>query len=169
MSILKLSIFLIPVGCNLPDTTPANWYCLVLRWRLHPDRVASIKSMSASELSRRRLKTYVSDPPLPSDDAEMEASRQEEELEDMVAEELADPAVMDMSADDSEDGCDQKEHGAPAEDDTLEYEASVAGSECGNSLIDDGGEEPCGNESPAGDDAGDDDSDDATDGEGFDA
>ena len=28
---------------------------------------------------------------------------------------------------------------------------------------------PCGNESPAGDDAGDNDSDDATDGEGFDA
>ena len=136
---------------------------------MHPDSVASIKSMSASELSRRRLKTYVSDPPLPSDDAEMEASRQEEELEIMVAEELADPAVMDMNADDSEDGCDQKEHGAPAEDDTLEYEASVAGSECGNSLIDDGGEEPCGNESPAGDDAGDNDSDDATDGEGFDA
>eukprot|EP00435_Cladocopium_sp_Y103_P038374 s1039_g10.t1 len=124
------------------------------RWRSHPERVASIKSMTSSELSRRRLKTYVSDPPLPPDDAEMEASRQEEELEEMShcsdAPELADPA---------------EENDPPVEDDTLEYEASIAGSECGNNVIDDADQVPSDNESLAGDNAG----DDVTDGEESDA
>ena len=52
-----------------------------LRWRQHPERVASIKSMNASELSRRRLKVNTSDP-LPPADHMMEDARQDEMSDD---------------------------------------------------------------------------------------
>lgn len=44
---------------------------ILLRWRSHPERVSSIKGMSNSELSRRRLKVRHSLPeePAPSDAA----------------------------------------------------------------------------------------------------
>ena len=55
------------------------------RWRTHPQRVNSIKNMTKSEISRRRLKTHVSNtdenpppavPNSPSEDVAMEEARQ---------------------------------------------------------------------------------------------
>ena len=55
-----------------------------LRWRDHPDRVSSIKNMSKSELSRRRLKVNTSEvveeaPPAADGAEEMENSEDDQE------------------------------------------------------------------------------------------
>ena len=137
--------------------------------------MASIKSMSKSELSRRRLKTYVSDPPLPEDDVHMEASLREEEAEHH---ELDDS--VDEGSGDEKDETDEKDGEVHAADDTLEYEpsiASIAGSE--SEKMDDACDELCENDAvkdgcdPVGDGNseydGDDGEDDAMDGDGSEA
>ena len=93
--------------------------------------------MTASELSRRRLKTYTSDPALPSDDIAMEASRLEDETGGTIL----------------------NEHDAPAEEDTLEYEksdddgdASPHGNECPDQDAESADEDSDGKECPAEDD-----------------
>ena len=52
---------------------------ITLRWRTHPERVESIKSMSKSEISRRRLKVHTS--PVTSDDEKMNDDVENEKLE----------------------------------------------------------------------------------------
>ena len=127
--------------------------------------------MSKSELSRRRLKTYVSDPPLPEDDVHMEASLREEEAEHH---ELDDS--VDEGSGDEKDETDEKDGEVHAADDTLEYEpsiASIAGSEsekmddvCEDDAVKDGCD-PVGDGNSEYD--GDDGEDDAMDGDGSEA
>ena len=76
-----------------------------MRWRDHPSRTASIKNMSSSEISRRRLKTDVSAPEepereTPEDDRAMaEEEHQEEETEPASAAEAAEDPEDDLDSD----------------------------------------------------------------------
>ena len=95
--------------------------------------------MSSSELSRRRLKTYVSDP-LPESDVEMATSLKDQETEDKnkaqsVAVGSSEPVESDVedegeeSEKDESEKDDMKDDETPGADETLEYEASNAASD----------------------------------------
>lgn len=76
---------------------------ITLRWRTHPERVESIKSMSKSEISRRRLKVHTS--PVTSDDEKMNDDVENEKLEVAQPEAEGHPD-SETSSEISEDGAD---------------------------------------------------------------
>ena len=83
---------------------------ITLRWRTHPERVESIKSMSKSEISRRRLKVHTS--PVTSDDEKMNDDVEKERLE--VAEPLEQPSSESPKAEEDTDSETSSEVGAAA-------------------------------------------------------
>ena len=105
-----------------------------LRWRQHPERVASIKSMNASELSRRRLKVNTSDP-LPPADHMMEDARQDEMSDDAEESHEVPPSAIPEHLNEDIEESDEASHSEAKGDggdrettecDTLDYTMAKA-------------------------------------------